>query len=198
MSDLNETVQRLVDKEEIRDVLLRYGRGIDRVDIELFRTVFWEDGCFEDGIVDGRALDFIPSLIGDGVRNMFEATQHFIGNIRIEFESRAIAFTESYFFAFHRLGPGEETLNAILGPRRMQEMGGDYSRAYELYVGGRYFDRMEKRGQEWRIFKRRFVSDWTSSGPDSGLGRDGFAQLWKLSASRDRTDPSYRQSTHIR
>ena len=146
MTDLANTVQRLVDQEEIRDVLLRYARGIDRLDVELFRTVFWEDGGFDDGIVEGPAKDFIPSLIGDAVRNMFAATQHYISNMRVEFDGPTVAFTECYFLAFHRLNPGEATLNPILGPRRIREMGGDYSRTYELYVGGRYLDRFEKRG----------------------------------------------------
>jgi len=191
MDDVRTAVQRLVDKDEINDVLLRYARGIDRLDIELFRTVFWEDGGFEDGIVEGPAKDFAPVLIGDAVRNMFTATQHFISNVRIEFEGPSVAHCESYFLAFHLLKGDEATLNTILGSRRVQEMGGDYSRGYELYVAGRYFDRFEKRGTAWRIYKRRFVSDWTSSGPESGLGRDGFAKLWKLWGSRDRADPSY-------
>jgi hypothetical protein len=191
MSDLPAAVQRLIDKDEIQDVLLRYARGIDRLDVDLFRTVFWEDGGFEDGIVEGAAKDFIPSLIGDAIRSMFAATQHFISNVRIEFDGPTRAFSESYFLAFHLLNPNEASLNATLGPRRMKEMGGDYSRFYELYVAGRYFDRFEKRVDTWRILKRRFVSDWTSSGPDSGLGREGFAQLWKLWGSRDLADPSY-------
>jgi SnoaL-like domain len=191
---MNATVnplQRLLDKDAISDVLLRYARGIDRLDVELFRTVFWEDGGFEDGIVEGPAKEFIPSLLGEAIRNMFAVTQHFISNVRIEFDGPDVAFAESYFLAFHLLNPDVATLNAILGPRRMQEMGGDCTRSYELYVAGRYFDRFEKREDQWRILKRRFVSDWTSSAPDSGLGRDGFAQLWKLWGSRDRADPSY-------
>lgn len=197
MTELENKVQRLLDSEEIRDVMLRYARAIDRLDVELFRTCFWEDGGFEDGIVEGFAKDFIPSLMA-GVGNMFAATQHYISNIRIDFESPTVAFTESYFVAFHRLSPGEQTLDAMLGTRRMREMGGDYTRSYELYVGGRYFDRLEKRANVWRIHKRRFVSDWTSSTPDSGLGTDGFAQLWKLHGSRDLTDPSYTRGQALR
>jgi len=187
----DNALQRLLDKDAISDVLMRYARGIDRLDVDLFRTVFWDDGGFEDGIVEGPAKEFISSLLGDAVRNMFAVTQHFVSNIRIEFDGAELAFVESYFLAFHLLKPDEATLNAILGPRRMQQMGGDYGRSYELYVAGRYFDRFERRENQWRIKKRRFVSDWTSSAPDSGLGRDGFAGLWKLWGSRDRADPSY-------
>ena len=116
---MNDALQRLIDKDEIRDVLLRYARGIDRMDVELFRTVFWEDGGFEDGIVEGPARDFIPSLVGETVRTLFAATQHFISNVRIDVEGPALAFTESYFLAFHMLNPGKEALDALLGARRM-------------------------------------------------------------------------------
>ena len=193
MSELPDALQRLIDREGIRDALYRYARGIDRLDVELFRTVFWEDGGFEDGIVEGTARDFIPSLIGDTVRNTFAATQHFISNIRIDFDAPGTASTECYFLAHHQLNPGEALLNALLGPRRMIEMGGDYSRPHELTIAGRYLDRFEKRGDEWRILKRRFVCEWTSCSPDSGLGREGFAQVMKLWGSRDQNDPSYRQ-----
>jgi hypothetical protein len=193
MTDLRVALQRLLDRESIRDVLYRYARGVDRLDIDLFRTVFWEDGGFEDGIVEGVAKDFIPSLIGETVRNTFAATQHFISNIRIEFDSTEVASTECYFLAHHQLNPGDALLDALLGPRRMIEMGGDYTRPYELYVAGRYLDRFEQRGNEWRVLKRRFVCDWTSCSPDSGLGRDGFAQVLKLWGSRGQSDPSYRR-----
>lgn len=189
--DQTEMLQQLLDKDAIHDVLLRYARGIDRLDIDMLRSAFWDDGGFEDGLVEGPAKDFIPGLLGETVRGMFAMTQHFISNVRVEFDGPQIAFTESYFLAFHLLNPGEEVLNTMLGQQRMRELGGDYSRSYELFVAGRYFDRMEKRGAGWRIQKRRFVSDWTTCGPASGLGRGGFAQLWKLWGSRDRDDPSY-------
>jgi hypothetical protein len=186
-----ENMQRLLDKEEIRDVLLRYARGADRLDIDMFASVFWEDGGYEDSIVEGCARDFVPSLIGETVRNMFAVTQHFITNTRVDFDGPLVALTESYFLAFHLLKPDKHWLDVVLGERRMHELGGDYSRSYELIVAGRYLDRFEKRGALWRIKKRRFICDWTTSDVASGIGRAGLAQLWHLQGSRDRQDPSY-------
>lgn len=193
MSGALDPLQRLVDKDAIRDVLLRYARGIDRLDVELFRTVFWDDGGFEDGIVEGPASDFVPQLVGDAVRGMFAATQHFISNERIEFEDAEHASVESCFLAYHLLNPGRDNLNAMLGEQRMRELGADYERPYELYVGGRYLDRFEKRSGSWRILRRRFVFDWTSAAPDGGLHHEGLARLCKLQPARDRSDPSYRR-----
>ena len=41
------------------------------------------------------------------------------------------------------------------------------------------------------VKRRRFISDWTTTAPFSGVGRKGLAQLWKLFGSRDTNDPSY-------
>jgi hypothetical protein len=187
-------LQTLLDKEEIRDVLLRYARGADRLDVDMFHSVFWDDGGYEDSVVEGCAKEFIPTLIGDTVRSLFAVTQHFITNMRVQVTEPDLAFAESYFLAFHLTNPGKEALDATLGARRMQELGGDYSRSYELIVAGRYLDRFEKRGQTWRIKTRRLVSEWTSAHHASGIGREGLGQLWQLTGRRDRTDPSYRSS----
>ena len=191
MTDSHPSLQKVIDRQEITDVLYRYARGADRLDIDMFRTFFWEDGGYEDSIVDGQAKDFVPSLIGETVRNFFEVTQHFITNVRIDFEGPNLAFSECYFLAFHVVPSNREALTAVIGPERMAEMGGDYSRRYEIFVAGRYLDRLERRTGEWRVKKRRFVCDWTSTGPASGIGKNGLAALWTLFGSRDRSDPSY-------
>jgi len=190
-SQMTETLQSLLDKEEIRDVLLRYARGADRLDIDMFRSVFWEDGGYEDSVVEGTAKEFIPSLIGDTVRTLFASTQHFMTNMRVQLDGPSLAFTETYFMAFHLVNPGRQSLDAVLGSRRMQELGNDYSRPCELIVAGRYLDRFEKRDQVWRIKKRRFVGDWTSSGHATDIGREGLGRMWQLVGRRDATDPSY-------
>jgi len=191
VSEIPAAVQRLIDRQEIADVLHRYARGADRLDIDMFRSVFWPDGGYEDSIVEGEAKDFIPSLIGETVRGFFDVTQHFMSNVRIDFESPDLAFSECYFLAFHVVPANRQSLDAVLGPERMAELGGDYSKRYEIFVAGRYLDRFEKRDGLWRIKRRRFISDWTTTAPFSGIGHKGLAQLWKLRGSRDRSDPSY-------
>ena len=191
MTEIHHALQMIIDRQAITDVLLRYARGADRLDIDCFRSVFWEDGGYEDSVVEGEARDFIPSLIGDTVRSFFDTTQHFISNVRIDFEGADLAFTECYFLAFHVVPANREALDAVLGPERMAELGADYTRRYEIFVAGRYLDRFERRRGEWRVKKRRLVADWTTTAPYSGIGRKGLAALWKLFGIRDRSDPSY-------
>ena len=47
------TVEELSSIAEIRNVQERYCRGIDRADADIFRTVYWEDGYDEHGVLSG-------------------------------------------------------------------------------------------------------------------------------------------------
>lgn len=52
----------LIDRQRITDVIHRYCRATDRLDVQLFMTTFWEDGGFEGGPAVGSAIEVIPSL----------------------------------------------------------------------------------------------------------------------------------------
>ena len=41
--DMNEALQRLMDKDEIRDVMARYCHGVDRADWDLVRSTYHTD-----------------------------------------------------------------------------------------------------------------------------------------------------------
>jgi hypothetical protein len=134
----------LADREAIRDVLARYARGIDRVDADLLRSTFWDDAVDDHGTFSGSARAFIDQLIPK--LNRAEALMHFLGNILIEIRGD-VAAVETYLRAFHR-----------------QEFAD--GQRYELIIGGRYVDRMEKRDDEWRIARRKVVYDWYRKFPE--------------------------------
>ena len=46
-TELNDRLQRMLDHSEIRDVLARYARGIDRADGELLKTCYYADAIEE-------------------------------------------------------------------------------------------------------------------------------------------------------
>ncbi len=52
-------LQRLVDKQEIYEVLMRYCRAVDRLDKALLATVYSEDAWDSHGLFEGKATDFI-------------------------------------------------------------------------------------------------------------------------------------------
>ena len=48
------------DREAIRDCIWRYARGIDRVDEEMLRSVYWPDATDEHaGMFSGPASEFV-------------------------------------------------------------------------------------------------------------------------------------------
>jgi hypothetical protein len=128
-----------LDKQEIRDVLMRYCRGIDRLDAELVASVYHDDAYDDHGTFKGRGKDFAVHVMNGLSR--FERTMHFLGNSLIELDGEA-AKSETYFVAYHRL-------------RR------DDGSAEDFVAGGRYVDRFERRNGPWLIAKRVVVMEWT-------------------------------------
>lgn len=129
----------LLDREAIRDCIYRYCRGIDRADEAALRSSYWEDAHDCHGAYEGPAEGFITMALGvfkTGPRNV-----HQVSNILIEFAGPDVAVVESYFNALQR------------GPDRQGVV-----RQYLL--AGRYCDRFEKRGGEWRVADRVVAYDW--------------------------------------
>jgi len=141
-------LEELADREAIRHCLARYCRGIDRLDEDLLQSVYW-DGAMDDHVnFVGTGQDFIPHVFG--ALGPMRQTQHLIGNILIDMDGKSAAHCETYFQAFHSIPKGSD--------------GG----AQDLFVGGRYVDRFEKRDDEWRIASRVVIIDWFREYPDSG------------------------------
>ena len=139
---MNEALQRLIDREEIRDVMARYARGVDRADWEGGRATYHDDAFDDHGDFKGSADGFIAfakERTGDTPSSI-----HFLGNCLIEFAADGAAIVEAYFFTAHTLGPKGA---------RMYEAGDE---SVQISMYGRYVDRMEKRAGHWRI-ARRFV-----------------------------------------
>ncbi|MGE4244262.1 nuclear transport factor 2 family protein [Ramlibacter sp.] len=131
------SLQDLLDREAIRECLHRYCRGIDRADEEALRSAYWPDATDSHGAYKGSASGFIaqalPKLREEGGRYF-----HAICNMGIELRGEQ-ASVESYFIALQV---------AASAPTR------------ETFLAGRYLDRFERRGGEWRIAARTVVYDW--------------------------------------
>lgn len=129
------------DRIEIRDVMGRYARAVDRGEYEMLRTVFHPDGYDHHGAYKGGVDGFIRWL---QERFSDEAPmQHFLGNSLIEFANPDLALVETYYIAA-RPPKGAEA----------QESGGQY-----VVSWGRYVDRFERRNGRWGVAYRRTVID---------------------------------------
>lgn len=158
----------VADRLAIADVLCRYARGIDRCDEELLRSVWWEGAQADYGSGPTDAGDWSGAVVS--ALAAMRRTQHFLGNMLVDISGNS-ATAETYCRAYHEVD-GES------GPDEME-------------VGGRYLDRLEKRGGEWRIAERKYVLDWSRNTPSTARW-DGpmYGNLARRGA-RKPDDPSY-------
>jgi SnoaL-like domain len=160
LSRLEDSLQLLLDREAIRDVLYRYCRAIDHRDRELLASVYHLDAIDEHGsFCSGQASDFIATAMDTLETVLADAhTQHSLGTIVIEVDGNR-ASSESYFRA------------PTVLPHHDRDGGARVVR--ELV--GRWLDEFEKRDGEWRITHRRVVKDchhiwlWIDAIEDDGF-----------------------------
>ena len=129
-----QRLQKLCDESDIREVLTRYCRAIDRCDIDLLKSVYWPDASDDHVIFVGNAMEFADTMIPMMQKEMVR-TLHSISNCWIKTDGD-VANAETYIHAYHRMAD-----------------------TTEVVVSGRYLDRLERRNGEWRIAERKFVMD---------------------------------------
>jgi SnoaL-like domain len=127
-----------IDREKIRDCLARLARGEDRRDAQLIRSSYWPDATDDHGIFQGTFEEYLAWVVPGSP--VIPVTLHTLGQTVIDLRGTT-ALTETHLTSYHRIDMGT-------GPAR------------DLVIGGRYLDKMEKRGSEWRIAHRIMVYDW--------------------------------------
>jgi hypothetical protein len=147
------------DRQAILDCIHRYTRGVDRLDEELILSAYHEDAVDDHGGFVGSPPEFVAWLRQSHEKRI--ATQHFVTNHSFDFDGD-VAHVESYFFV----------------PQRNE---GDPDATFAC---GRYVDRFERRGGEWKIAYRVCVIECVARAasvpfPAASEGR------------RDRGDVSY-------
>jgi hypothetical protein len=162
-------LEELSARAEIHDVLLRYCRGLDRVDMNMVRGAFHEDAWiqFPESLHVGSVDGFVGFLTEEMPR--FVRTMHFLGNSLIDFDGPSIAHVETYLQADHH------------GSERHHWKG------EKVKLWARYLDRFEQRNGKWLIARRKLFVDWMYRYPADGW----FDDHPDASAGRrDGTDPS--------
>ena len=162
-------VQALLDQRAIRDVVLRYCRGIDRLDLELVRDCYHPDATDDHGGFVGTRDEYVEWV--GGVLMRYTGTMHVVANQLVELAGDH-ARSETYGVAYHHGDPPTD-------PR------------CNFTTGFRYVDSLVREDGAWRIAERFAVREWTHSnagrrrtpttpGP---LGRrDGDDPVFKLLA----------------
>lgn len=170
--DRDAIIEELWAREQIRDCLYRYSRGIDRYDVDLVRSCYHADAVEAHGVYNGDLEGFI-GLVHQfrGPDSEFGIMQHVITNSLIE-RTGDVAHVESYLY------------NPLV-PRDPE------SGLPDILVGGRFIDRFEFRDGRWAIAERRVVFDYSRMRPSTGKMWDPWPKEDVLLGSPDRNDPLY-------
>lgn len=167
-AELEKRIREQLDRDEILRVLMRYARGLDRLDNELARSCYWDDAIEDHGSYVGKPDDFIRWA--DSTTLAFESTAHGILNHSCDLQGDD-AYCETYYLF---------TSKAAVAPHLMST--------------GRYVDHFQKRNGEWRIANRVCIVEAQYELDDYVLSRlapPAYTADEPCQASRDRTDVSY-------
>ena len=170
---LVDDLRRLADRSEILDCLTLLARGMDRHDAELMTSTYHPDALDDHGRFRGAAADFIEYVNGvegiGGVHATYSVHQHYLLNHFVDLDGDEAHSETYYIFA------GEVVESGRL-----------------ILMGGRYLDRLTRRGGRWGITVRRVVAEWVTDAP-SGVGLPPGRMLGFTRGTWDRTDPSYQR-----
>jgi hypothetical protein len=142
----DHNIESVLAKQSIYELACQYSRGLDRLDAELLRSVFFDDAHCEYGFYNGPPAAFVDFAMQALATHA--ANHHMVGNALIEVEGDE-AFGEIYFQAYHKVS-------------------GD-SGFEDLIIAGRYIDRYEKRDGVWKIAYRSERNDWSRTAPTNDV-----------------------------
>jgi hypothetical protein len=163
------SVDELIAKQAITDVIYTYCRALDRMDWDLAHTVWHDDGTADYGtnMFQGTGAGFLDWVWTQHAGMMGHS--HQITNVLVSVDGDRAA-SEAYVTAALRL---EADANA---------------QATEIVSRGRYVDTWSRRDGRWAIDHRTFVEDFTTTYQVTAMEPADAAQR---SSRRDRDDPSY-------
>jgi hypothetical protein len=144
-TDVQRRLELALARDEIRAVLARYARGVDRADGALLKSCYHADAVEEHGgNYTGNAHEYVDVAV-PRIRQM-GSMQHLLGSTHIDLDGD-VAHVETYVWTFARFADG--------------------GRSLDTFTGGRLVDRFERRSGEWKIAHRRTVFDWNRDVPSS-------------------------------
>jgi hypothetical protein len=133
------TLETLLHKHCIEQVLYRYCRGCDRAEEALLRDCFHPDATHRHGAFAGSSADFCTFALA--IVGKLRACKHTISNVMVQ-QDGDLALSECHYHSYHR---------------RLDETTGEEE---DYFGAGRYLDRFERRGGVWKITARIGLIDF--------------------------------------
>jgi hypothetical protein len=162
---LRREVRELKDRQEIRDCVNRYCRGLDRLDPDLLARAYHPEAMDRHGPFIGKRDEFVDWAIK--LCEPFDVVHHSLTTHNCEIEGDT-AYAESYCI-FFAATPDSDRLAA---------------------GGARYIDQLERIDGTWAIISRCEILDCCFEVTKS----DAFGGAWvEVKGRKDREDLSYRR-----
>lgn len=141
---MDAELQEMLDHFRIRKVLAAYCHGCDRGDAELMGSVYARESWDDHGAIKAPGLEFVTAIM-KSIREDTETLSHLLGQSTINVDGDR-AGAETYFLAVTRQtgSDGVPVCNQL---------------------GGRFVDRLEREGGQWKISHRTVLRDWSVSIP---------------------------------
>jgi len=168
------TVDELIARAEITDVIQRLARGTDRLNRQLMASCYHPDGFDDHNSFRGSGTSHTQSANSVcEVLPHFAATTHFIALPHIRLQGD-VALVDTYCVAHHVSRPGDDGM------------------ASDMVMGLRYVDRFERRDGVWLIARRVCAFDWNYTVPFDPAATFQWDEDFTV-GRRDRNDPTYRE-----
>ncbi len=128
---MSYTIEQLSDREQIRDAVMRYCYGVDRLDSDCMRSAYWPDATDDHGNFTGNAHEFVDYCMKAHLK--WKWTMHSIYNHQIDLDDDGVHARGEIYNISHLCRKDTGTVDTWYG---------------------RYLDRYEKRDGEWKILER--------------------------------------------
>ncbi len=158
-----DLARELADRQAITELIYRYCRSVDRLDVPLGHSIWHEDGIADYGpdIYQGPGRGVIDQICAQHAHLLHHS--HQVSNILIDLQGDE-AGSEAY----------------VTASLRMQADNG----VRQITVWSRYIDRWSRRDGRWGLDKRVTVIDFDEIRDVAPMGQHEVGR-------RDRSDPSY-------
>lgn len=165
---MEKKLRELIDRQEIWQVLLRYAQGLDRLDVPMTRSCYWDDAIEDHEAFIGTPDEFIAWA--NNTSMMFDIQHHGLMNHKCDLDGDN-AYADTHFLYLGRM----------VKPPHFMSM-------------GRYIDHFQRRNGEWRIANRVALVECNFDLSDSRIPMvypEGYGPQDRQISSRDRRDTSY-------
>lgn len=168
-SSTAQTLDRLLSRQTLQELLAAYCRGVDRLDEQLLASTFHDDATVVTGTFNGAGQQFPRDIIAF-CRDNTVRTIHTVNNHWFDIRGDD-AVSECYVIA-------------------IQTARDENGELQDTLTGGRYLTRFERRDGTWKISRHTFVMDWNLSQPCTAVFEEGmFGDM--VQGTRGAEDPVY-------